>query len=95
VSGLALVVLALATIAMRAAGPAAPTLAGRLARHATGLAPALLAALIVTQLVDDDGLPAANEASAGIAVAAVLVVARAPTVLCVAAAALVTGLLRL
>ena len=49
----------------------------------------------MTQLVDDDGLPAANEASAGIAVAAVLVVARAPTVLCVAAAALVTGLLRL
>ena len=59
------------------------------------LAPALLAALVVTETLGDDGRLVLDEKAFGVGVAAVALWLRAPVLLAVALAALVTALARL
>ena len=58
------------------------------------LAPALLAALVVTQVVGGDRRIELDERLVGIAVAAVAIALRAPLLVAVAAAAVATALVR-
>jgi branched-subunit amino acid transport protein len=87
-----------ATVAIKASGP---VLAGgrelpeRLGGVVDLLAPALLAALVVTQTVGGDERLVIDERMAGVAAGAVAVALRAPILVSVATAAIVTALLRL
>jgi branched-subunit amino acid transport protein len=87
-----------ATVAIKASGP---VLAGgrelpeRLSGLVELLAPALLAALVVTQTVGGDEELVLDERLAGVAAASVAVALRAPILASVATAAVVTALLRL
>jgi hypothetical protein len=94
----AAIVIGLSTVAIKAAGP---VLAGgrELPRRFAGvvelLAPAVLAALVVTQTVGGDEELVLDERVAGVGVAAVAIVLKAPILVSVAVAAVVTALLRL
>ena len=86
--------LAAATVAIKAAGPL--TLGGRslptpLVLVITLLAPALLAALVVTQTFADDQSLVIDARAAGVATAAAAVLLRAPLVVTIVVAALVTA----
>jgi branched-subunit amino acid transport protein len=87
-----------ATIAIKSAGP---VLAGgrdlppRLAGVVELLAPAVLAALVVTQTVGGDEELVIDERLAGVGAASVAIALRAPILVSVTIAALVTALLRL
>jgi branched-subunit amino acid transport protein len=90
-------VVGVATIAIKAIGPV--LLGGRpLPERVAGpielLAPAVLAALVVTQLVGGDRELVLDERLAGIAAAAVALALRAPVLAVVVAAAVVTALVR-
>jgi branched-subunit amino acid transport protein len=90
-------VVGVATIAIKAIGPV--LLGGRpLPERVAGpielLAPAVLAALVVTQLVGGDRELVLDERLAGIAAAAVALALRAPLLAVVVAAAVVTALVR-
>lgn len=85
--------LALATFVLRGTGPVLPHIPKALTERTTGLAPALLAALVMTQLVSggfrlDVRIPA-------VAIAAGLAALRAPLLVSVIAGAAVAALLRL
>jgi branched-subunit amino acid transport protein len=67
-----------------------PTVSARLA----GLAPALLAALVVVELTNEDGIVQFDEKTAAVAFAVVLAWRRAPFAVCVIAAAVVAAVLR-
>lgn len=90
-------VVGLATIAIKAAGP---VLAGGRqlpqgsARVVNLLAPALLAALVATQAFADDEALVLDERGAGLAVAGVAILLRAPLLVVVLAAALTAAGLR-
>jgi branched-subunit amino acid transport protein len=96
----AIVAVTLASAAIKAAGP---ILVGGRELPPRGnavialLAPALLAALVVTETFGDDdyGHLALDERALGVGVAAVALALRAPVLLAVALAALVTALARL
>src|SRR5918992_6214202 len=94
----AVIVIGAATIALKGAGP---VLAGgrelppRLASVVGLLAPAVLAALVVTQAVGGDEELVIDERLAGLAAAGVAIALRAPILVSVTTAALVTALLRL
>jgi len=86
------------TIALKASGPV--LLGGRavpdtFARVLDMLAPAVLAALVVTQLVAGDRELVLDERLGGIAAAGVAIALRAPILVTVVVAAVVTALLRL
>jgi branched-subunit amino acid transport protein len=86
-----------ATIALKAVGPvllAGRELPPRLAEPVELLAPAVLAALVVTQLVGGDRELVFDERLVGIAAAGVALVARAPLLAVVVVAALATALTR-
>ena len=86
-----------ATVAIKATGPlllAGRALPPRLAGVVELLAPAVLAALVVTQLVGGDRELVLDERLAGIAAAGLAIRLRAPIVAVVATAALVTALAR-
>ncbi len=93
----AVLVVGVATIAIKAAGP---VLAGerelppRVSRVVDLMAPALLAALVATQALSTDDELVLDERAAGLAVAAVAVLLRAPLLVVVAAAAVTAGVLR-
>ncbi len=94
----AIVAVTLASAAIKAAGPI--LVGGRqLPPKANAvialLAPALLAALVVTETFGDDGHLVLDERALGVGVAAVALALRAPVLLAVALAALVTALARL
>lgn len=87
-----------ATVALKAVGPV--LMGGRqlpaVALGATRLlAPALLAALVITQVVAGPDGPAVDERSLGLAAALVALLLRAPMLLVIAAAAVTTALARL
>ena len=91
-------VVAAATIALKSVGPV--LLGGRsLPEHLTGvvelLAPALLAALVVTQLVGGDEEIILDARLVGIGAAVVAILLRAPILVVVVAAAAATALVRL
>jgi branched-subunit amino acid transport protein len=86
------------TIMLKASGPV--LLGGRavpdtVARVLDMLAPAVLAALVVTQLVAGDRELVLDERLGGIAAAGVAIALRAPILVTVVVAAVVTALLRL
>lgn len=86
------------TIVLKASGPV--VLGGRAVPDTVGrvldvLAPAVLAALVVTQLVAGDRELVLDERLGGIAAAGVAIALRAPILVTVVVAAVVTALLRL
>ena len=94
----AIVAVTLASAAIKAAGPilvGGRELPPQVNAVITLLAPALLAALVVTETFGDDGHLVLDERALGVGVAAVALALRAPVLLAVALAALVTALARL
>lgn len=91
-------IVGVATVAFRAAGPVllgGRKLPPRLAGPIDLLAPAVLAALVVTQLVGGDRGLVFDERLVGIAAAALAIVLRAPIVVVIVVAAATTALVRL
>ena len=94
----AILAVTLASAAIKAAGPmlvGGRELPPRANAVIALLAPALLAALVVTETFGDDGHLVLDERALEIGVAAVALVLRAPVLLAVALAVLVTALARL
>jgi uncharacterized membrane protein len=94
----AVIVIGVVTVAMKAAGPLIAhgrVLPPRLERLLDLLAPAVLAALVATQTFGGDRELVLDERAAGIGAAAIAVALRAPILVAVMAAAVVTALLRL
>ena len=94
----AILAVTLASAAIKAAGPilvGGRELPPRLNAVIALLAPALLAALVVTETFGDEGYLVLDEKALGIGAAAVALALRAPVLLAVALAALVTALARL
>jgi uncharacterized membrane protein len=85
--------LALATFVLRGTGPVLPRIPRALTQRTTGLAPALLAALVMTQLVT--GGWHLDVKAAAVAVATALAALRAPLLASVIAGAAVAAGLRL
>ena len=90
----AIVALALVTFLFKGAGALVPSIPEPVERRLGGLAPALLAALVVTELTDDRGVPQPDAKAAGVAVAVVLAWRKAPFAACVLAGAAVAAGLR-
>ena len=93
----AIVAVALASAAIKAAGPV--LVGGReLPPRATAaialLAPALLAALVISETFGEDRHLVLDERAVGVAVAAIALALRAPALLAVALAAATTALVR-
>lgn len=87
-----------ATVAFKAAGPVLlgrRPLPARVAALVEVLAPAMLAALVVTQAVGGDRALVFDERLAGIAAGAAAIALRAPLVVVMAVAAAVAALVRL
>jgi branched-subunit amino acid transport protein len=94
----AIVAVTMATVAIKAAGPilaGGRELPARVNDVIALLTPALLAALVVTETFGEDGHLALDERALGVGVAAVALALRAPVLLAVVLAALVTALARL
>ena len=94
---LTIAIVGVATVAIRAAGPA--LLAGRELPSGTaglldGLAPALLAALVATQTLGDGTALVLDERAAGVSLAGLALAVRAPLLVAVVLAAAATALLR-
>ena len=94
----AIVAVTLASAAIKATGPilvGGRELPLRVNAVIALLAPALLAALVLTETFGEDGHLVLDERALGVGVAAVALALRAPVLLAVALAALVTALARL
>lgn len=94
---MAVVLVGLGTIAIKAAGPVAiggRSLPPRVMGLVSALAPALLAALVATQVFGGDRELVVDERVLGIGVAGLLIVLRVPVLGVVVAAAVVTALAR-
>ena len=93
----AIVAVALASAAIKAAGPVlvgGRELPPRAVSVIAVLAPALLAALVVTETFGEDRHLVLDERALGVAVAAIALALRAPVLLAVALAAATTALTR-
>jgi hypothetical protein len=86
--------LATLTFAMRATGPLMPRLPSALTDRTAGLAPALIAALVATQLTSASGVLRLDVKALAVLVAAVLSALRVPLVVCVVAGAATAALVR-
>jgi uncharacterized membrane protein len=92
-----IVAVALASAAIKAAGPVlvgGRELPPRAVAVIALLAPALLSALVITETFGEDGHLVLDERAVGVAVAAAALALRAPVLLAVALAALTTALIR-
>jgi hypothetical protein len=94
---LVVAVVGASSMAIKAAGPV--VLGGRdlppkLVAMVAALAPALLAALVVTQVLDGGRKLVLDDRLIGLAVAAVLIAVRAPIIVIIVAAAAVTAVVR-
>ena len=92
-----IVAVALASAAIKAAGPVlvgGRELRPRAVAVIALLAPALLAALVVTETFGEDGHLVLDERAVGVAVAAAALALRAPMLLAIALAAVTTALVR-
>jgi branched-subunit amino acid transport protein len=83
--------LAVGTWALKGAGALVPNLPAGLQSRLRGIAPALLAALVLSQLVGHGGLPHLDARLAGVAFAIGLAAMRMPVLVVVIAAAAVTA----
>ena len=95
---IAIVAVTLASAAIKAAGPilvGGRELPPRVNAVIASLAPALLAALVVTETFGEDGHLVLDERALGVGAAAIALALRAPVLLAVALATLVTALARL
>jgi branched-subunit amino acid transport protein len=98
VTWLVVAVVGAATIAFKASGPVLlgdRRLPPRVADVVDVLAPAMLAALVVTQTVGGDGEIVLDERLLGVAAGCVAIVLRAPLVVVMTVAALTAALVRL
>jgi hypothetical protein len=82
------------TVVLKGAGALLPPPPEAIARRLSGLAPALLAALIYVELAGRGGLPHLDAKAAGVAVAVVLAALRLPFFVCVVAGAATAAGLR-
>jgi uncharacterized membrane protein len=92
-----IIAVALASAAIKAAGPVlvgGRELPPRAVAVIALLAPALLSALVITETFGEDGHLVLDERAVGVAVAAVALALRAPMLVAVALAALTTALVR-
>ena len=92
-----IVAVALASAAIKAAGPVlvgGRELPPRAVAVIALLAPALLSALVITETFGEDGHLVLDERAVGVAVAAAALALRAPVLLAVALAAVTTALVR-
>jgi len=89
-------VLGLAVLAfvMRAIGPFLPNIPAAITQRTTGLAPALLAALVSIQLTGPNGILHLDVKVPAVILAALLSALRLPLIVCVVAGALLAALLR-
>jgi len=89
-------VLGLASLSfiMRATGPFLPNLPSAVTERTTGLAPALLAALVAIQLTGSNGILHLDVKVPAVVVAAALAAVRLPFIVCVVAGAVVAATLR-
>ena len=83
------------TFMWKGAGSLVHRVPERVATRLGGLAPALLAGLVLTQVVDHRGIPHPDARAAGVVVAVGLAAIRAPLAVTVAGGAAVTAGLRL
>lgn len=79
---------------MRATGALLPNLPTAITQRTSGLAPALLAALVAIQLTGSNGVVHLDVKVPAVLLAAGLAALRAPFIVCVIAGALVAGVLR-
>jgi hypothetical protein len=79
---------------VRATGTLLPNLPTAITQRTSGLAPALLAALVAIQLTGSNGLIHLDVKVPAVLLAAGLAALRAPFIVCVIAGALVAGVLR-
>jgi len=79
---------------MRATGALLPNLPTAITQRTSGLAPALLAALVAIQLTGSNGVVHLDVKVPAVLLAAGLAALRAPFIVCVIAGALVAGILR-
>src|SRR5438477_9797560 len=95
-AGTLALVLGLASLSfvMRATGSLLPNLPPAITARTSGLAPALLAALVAIQLTGTNGLLHLDVKVPAVLFAALLAALRAPFIVCVIAGALVAALLR-
>lgn len=91
----AILALGAITFVFKGAGSLLPSVPDPIARRLGGLAPALLAALVVTELTDAHGVPHVDAKLAGVTAAVVLASRRAPFALTVVVGAAVAAGLRL
>ncbi len=92
-----IVAIALASAAIKAAGPVlvgGRELPPRAVAVIALLAPALLAALVITETLAEDQHYVLDERAVGVVVAGVAIAVRAPVLLAVALAAITTALIR-
>jgi branched-subunit amino acid transport protein len=82
------------TFLMRATGPSLPRIPTAITERTAGLAPALLAALVVIELTGPNGLIRLDVKIPAVIVAASLAAWRVPFIVCVIAGALVAATLR-
>ena len=87
--------LTLVTIALKGAGAMLARVPDPVARRLPGLAPALLAALVTSLALGDDGLPRFDAKLAGVVVAVVLAWRKAPLGVCIVGGALTAAVVRL
>jgi Branched-chain amino acid transport protein (AzlD) len=86
--------LAALTFALRGVGPFLTTVPPAIAARTAGLAPALLAALVATELTNTRGVFHPDARLAAVILSAGLASLRLPVLVCVVAGALAAGLLR-
>jgi hypothetical protein len=84
-----------ATWGLRGAGSLVPAMPDQITVRIGGLAPALMAAFVVTQLTGRNGLPSIDARMGAVLVAAILAWRRAPFAICVVAGAATAAVLRL
>ena len=86
--------LAALSFVMRAVGPFLPSIPAAITERTTGLAPALLAALVSIQLTGPNGLLHLDVKVPAVILAALLSALRLPLIVCVVAGALLAAVLR-
>jgi branched-subunit amino acid transport protein len=90
----ALIGLSALTVALKGVGSLLPRLPEPVSRRLPGLAPALLAGLVVTEITGKSGWPHVDAKLGGVAVALLLAWRRAPLAVTVVAGAAAAALLR-